>query len=55
MRYVGSKNMDHLLAEFYDDKIKKHRNSHESIFSFHKAKVKLFDQVEKQRKVLSAN
>lgn len=52
---MGCKNMDQLLAEHYNQMMKDDRNSSESVFASHKAKVKVFDQVEKQRKMLSAN
>lgn len=55
LRFMGSKNMDHLLAEHYDELMKTGRGTQESVFSAHKAKIKLLDQVEKQRKMLSAN
>jgi heat shock 70kDa protein 4 len=55
LRFIGSKNMDQVLAEHYDQMMKERRGSEESVFGAHKAKVKLMDQVEKQRKVLSAN
>lgn len=55
MRFIGSKNMDHLITEYYDQMMKTDRKTQESIFSSRKAVVKIFDHVEKQRKVLSAN
>ena len=55
LRYVGSKNMDNLLAQFYDQKLKNQRNTEQSIFSTHKSLVKLIEHIEKQRKILSAN
>jgi molecular chaperone DnaK (HSP70) len=55
MRFTGSKHMDHLLAEFYDAVFKQNRHQEVSIFSLSKSYIKLLDNIEKQRTVLSAN
>lgn len=55
LRFVGSKNMDYLIAEFYDNEYKKSTRTTDSLFSMKKSMVKLNDHIEKQRKVLSAN
>jgi len=47
--------MDHLLAEFYDGVFKNTRQQDTSIFSLSKSYIKLIDNIEKQRTVLSAN
>jgi hypothetical protein len=55
LRFSGSKNMDYLLTQFYDNHFKTLRNNDTSLFSILKSYVKLSDHIEKQRKILSAN
>lgn len=53
MRFLGSRNFNQLLVEYYDSHITKQNLP--SVFTHPKALVKLIDQVDQQRKVLSAN